>query len=68
MALLMGLGGGMTRDVFANEVPAALTNPAYIVLALAVIGPTAGRWYIDLTCEVHPSSSSVANGSWRPRS
>ena len=26
MALLMGLGGGMTRDVLINQVPAALTK------------------------------------------
>src|SRR5436190_21911564 len=35
MALLGGIGGGVTRDVLANEVPAALTNPAYITLCLA---------------------------------
>jgi uncharacterized membrane protein YeiH len=35
MALLTGLGGGITRDVLVNEVPAALTNPAYLTLALA---------------------------------
>jgi uncharacterized membrane protein YeiH len=34
MALLMGLGGGITRDVLVGEIPSALTNPAYIVLAL----------------------------------
>ncbi len=35
MALLAGLGGGITRDVMLAQVPAALTNPAYITLALA---------------------------------
>ena len=35
MALLMGLGGGITRDVLVGQVPSALTNPAYIVLALS---------------------------------
>ena len=35
MALLMGLGGGITRDVLVGQVPSALTNPAYITLALA---------------------------------
>jgi uncharacterized membrane protein YeiH len=35
MALLGGLGGGITRDVLVAEVPSALTNPAYITLALA---------------------------------
>ena len=103
MALLGGLGGGITRDVLVAQVPSALTNPAYITLALgfglvgyfiaygsgqlfregvfqfmtafslpwyaivgaqkgvivglpvlgclllAVIGPTAGRYYIDVT-------------------
>ena len=34
MALLMGLGGGITRDVLVNQVPSALTNPAFIVTAL----------------------------------
>jgi uncharacterized membrane protein YeiH len=40
MALLGGLGGGITRDVMLAKVPSALTNPAYISLALAfgVIG------------------------------
>ena len=103
MALLGGLGGGITRDLLVAEVPSALTNPAYItlallfgvigygvaytggqlfreglfqfmtsfslplyaivgaqkgvtvglpvlgVLALGVIGPTAGRWYVDVS-------------------
>jgi uncharacterized membrane protein YeiH len=35
MALLGGLGGGITRDVLVAQVPAVLTNPAYITLALA---------------------------------
>src|SRR5512133_3466613 len=40
MALLGGLGGGITRDVLLGDVPAALTNPAYITLCLiaGVIG------------------------------
>ena len=116
MALLMGLGGGITRDVLVNQVPSALTNPAYItvaliagiigynlaytagqlfreglfqfvtsfslplyaivgaqkgvdvglpvlgVLALAVIGPTAGRWYVDVSCDVPPKQ--FIRGEW----
>jgi uncharacterized membrane protein YeiH len=116
MALLMGLGGGMTRDVLINKVPDALTNPAYItvcliagfigyslafgkgqlfreglfqfmtsfslplyaivgaqagvdaglpvlgVLALSVIGPTAGRWYVDVSCGVAPKQ--FIRGEW----
>ena len=116
MALLMGLGGGITRDLLVNQVPSALTNPAYItvalaagiigymlaydsgqlfreglfqfvlsfslplyaivgaqkgvdvglpvlgVLALAVIGPTAGRWYVDVTCGVPPKQ--FIQGEW----
>jgi hypothetical protein len=34
MALLMGLGGGMTRDVLLNKIPGALLNPAYITVCL----------------------------------
>jgi uncharacterized membrane protein YeiH len=103
MAILGGIGGGVTRDVLVAQVPSALTNPAYILLCigfgvigyfiayaggqlfregvfsfltafslpwyaivgaqkgvevglpivgcllLAVVGPTAGRYYIDLT-------------------
>jgi len=116
MALLMGLGGGMTRDVLVNQIPSALTNPAYItvcviagivgyritfaqdqlfreglvqfvtcvalplnaivgaqkgvdvgvpvlgVLALAVIGPAAARWYVDVSCGA-PLRHSVL-GEW----
>ena len=116
MALLGGLGGGITRDVLLGQVPAALTNPAYITLALgfgvlgyslayakgqlfreglfqfmtsfslpwyaivgaqkgvasglpiagclmlAVIGPTAGRWYIDLSSGVTPKQ--FIRGEW----
>ncbi|MGZ4663483.1 MAG: trimeric intracellular cation channel family protein [Frankiaceae bacterium] len=108
MALLGGLGGGITRDILLGQVPSALTNPAYILLCLAagivgyriafaegqlfreglfqfmtsfslpwyaivgaqagveanipilgslllaVVGPTAGRYYIDVTSGVPP--------------
>ena len=116
MALLMGLGGGITRDVLVNQTPGALTNPAYITLTLAfgivgyklafgdgqlfreglfqfmtsfslawyaiagaekgvdvglpvlgtlllaVIGPTAGRWYADVTSGVTPKQ--FIRGEW----
>ena len=116
MALLMGLGGGITRDVLINQVPAALTNPAYLtvclaaaligyrlayakgqlfreglfqfmtsfslplyaivgaqkgvevglpvagVLVLAVVGPTAGRWYVDVSSGVPPKQ--FVRGEW----
>jgi uncharacterized membrane protein YeiH len=115
-ALLMGLGGGITRDLLVGEVPAALTNPAYLTLALgfglvgyklayakgqlfreglfqfmtsfslpwyaiigaqkgvevglpvvgvallAVVGPTAGRWYVDVMCGVPPKQ--LVRGEW----
>jgi uncharacterized membrane protein YeiH len=108
MALLGGIGGGVTRDVLLNQIPGAFLNPGYIllclaagvvgyriafakgelfreglfqfmtsfslpwyaiagaqaaekahlpvlgVLAMAVIGPTAGRYYIDITSGVPP--------------
>jgi uncharacterized membrane protein YeiH len=116
MAIVSGIGGGVTRDVLANQVPAALTNPAYIVLcvvagivgyqlayskgqlfreglfqfmtsfslpwyaivatakgvsiglpalgciALGVVGPTAGRWLIDVSCGVTPKL--FVQGEW----
>lgn len=116
MALLGGIGGGITRDLLVNEVPAAITNPAYItlclaagivgyyiafasgqlfreglfqfmtafslpwyaiagaqkgvavglpvmgVLLLAVVGPTAGRYYIDITSGVAPKQ--FVRGEW----
>ena len=116
MALLGGIGGGVTRDVILNKIPGAFTNPAYILLclaagivgyliafgegqlfreglfqfmtsfsrpwyaiagaaaadkaglpvlgvrALAVIGPTAGRWYIDVSSGVPPKQ--FIRGEW----
>jgi uncharacterized membrane protein YeiH len=116
MALLGGLGGGITRDVLVNQTPGAITNPAYITLAvafgivgyklafaegqlfreglfqfmtsfslvwyaiagadkgvdvglpvlgtclLAVVGPTAGRWYMDVTSGVPPKQ--FIRGEW----
>ncbi len=34
MAMLGGLGGGITRDVLLNKVPGAFTNPAFITVCL----------------------------------
>jgi uncharacterized membrane protein YeiH len=116
MALLGGLGGGITRDILVAEVPSALTNPAYITLCLgaglfgyllaygrgqlfreglfqfmtafslpwyaivgaqkgviaglpvlgalllAVVGPTAGRYYIDITSGATPKQ--FIRGEW----
>jgi uncharacterized membrane protein YeiH len=116
MALLGGLGGGITRDVMLGQVPGALTNPAYITLCLgfgilgynlayaegqlfreglfqfmtsfslpfyaivgaqkaveaglpvlgalvlAIVGPTAGRWLIDVSCGVEPKQ--FIRGEW----
>ena len=33
-AILGGIGGGVSRDILVGQVPAALTNPAYILLCL----------------------------------
>src|SRR5512132_1887007 len=116
MALLGGLGGGITRDVLLGDVPSALLNPAYITLCLAagvvgyliayssgqlfreglfqfmtsfslpwyaivgaqkgigagipvlgaillaVVGPTAGRWLIDVSSGVTPKQ--FIRGEW----
>jgi len=34
MAILGGIGGGVSRDVILNKVPSAFTNPAYITLCI----------------------------------
>ena len=116
MGLLGGLGGGITRDILVNQVPSALTNPAYITLSLAfgtlgyflaygkgqlfregifqfvtafslvlyaivgvqkgvsaglpvlgclflgIVGPTAGRYYVDVTSGV--SAKQFIQGEW----
>ena len=116
MALLGGIGGGVTRDVLLNDLPSAFTNPAYILLCLgfgivgyhlaytkgmlfreglfqfmttfslvmyaivgaqkaekaalpvvavltfAIIAPTAGRWYIDVSSGVTPKQ--FIRGEW----
>jgi uncharacterized membrane protein YeiH len=116
MALIGGIGGGVSRDILINKVPAALTNPAYICLCLlfgivgyllaydrgqlfreglfqfmtsfslpwyaiigakagqdagipilgslllAVVGPTAGRYFIDVTSGVTPKQ--FIRGEW----
>lgn len=116
MALLGGIGGGVSRDLLLVTVPVALTNPAYLTLclvagaagyllayrrgqlfregafqfatsfslpwyaivgvqvavgagipvlgalAIAVIGPTAGRYLIDLTAGVPPKQ--FVQGEW----
>jgi uncharacterized membrane protein YeiH len=116
MALLAGLMGGISRDVMLSDVPAALTNPAYITCALvfgligyrlayakgqlfreglfqfmtsfslpwyaivgaqkgvtsgipvlgcillAVVGPTAGRWFVDVSSGVTPKQ--FIRGEW----
>ena len=116
MALIGGVGGGITRDVLLNDLPGALTNPAYIVLCIlfgiigyrlayakgqlfreglfqfmtsfslpmyaivgaqkavaaglpvvaclfiAVVGPTAGRYFIDVTSGVTPKQ--FIRGEW----
>ncbi|MER5652421.1 TRIC cation channel family protein [Streptomyces sp. NPDC002131] len=116
MALLGGIGGGVSRDVLVGRAPAALTNSSYITLcliagvighllaydkgqlfreglfqfvtsfalpwyaivgaqtgvevglpvlgslALAVVGPTAGRFLIDVSCGVPPKQ--FVRGEW----
>jgi uncharacterized membrane protein YeiH len=116
MALLGGLGGGITRDVLLGDIPSAITNPAYITLCLAagivgyliayssgqlfregwfqfmtafslpwyaivgaqkgidsgvpvlgaillaIVGPTAGRWLIDVSSGVTPKQ--FIRGEW----
>ena len=38
IAVIGGIGGGVTRDVLLNTIPGALTNPWYLILCLAAVG------------------------------
>jgi uncharacterized membrane protein YeiH len=116
IAVFGGIGGGVTRDVLLNDVPAALVNPLYLILCavagfvamritgsldadrtarlfdfmaafslpwyaivgtdkalsadlpyiacvlIGIVGPTAGRFFIDLTCGVTPQH--FVRGEW----
>jgi uncharacterized membrane protein YeiH len=116
IAVLGGIGGGVTRDVLLNDLPSAFTNPWYLILCLAaaglgllalgrlsghhirttfdfmaafslpwyaiigtqkamaadlpglavvligIVGPTAGRYFIDLTSGVTPQH--FTRGEW----
>ena len=116
IAVVGGIGGGVTRDVLLNDLPSALTNPWYLILCtvaavialrvvaaidqsrtarlfdfmsmfslpwyaaigvnkaldmelplvacvlIGVVGPTAGRFFIDLTCGVTPQH--FVRGEW----
>jgi len=116
IAVIGGIGGGVTRDLLLNDIPSALMNPWYILLSLAaaglslrvtrnmahhrvrdvfdfmsafslpwyaiigaqkalgmhlplftvvligVVGPTAGRYFIDLTSGVTPQH--FTRGAW----
>lgn len=116
MAILGGIGGGVTRDVLLADVPAALVNPWYLILCslaaglalvidfragqkfrdglfqfmaafslpwyaavgvqkgldqlelvlpallLGIVGPTAGRWFIDVSSKVTPKH--FVRGEW----
>jgi len=116
IAVIGGIGGGVTRDILLNTIPGALTNPWYLLLclvaaglaflamgrlsghglrrlfdfmatfslpwyaiigtqkaladnlplfavvAIGVIGPTAGRYFIDLTSGVTPQQ--FTKGEW----
>lgn len=111
-----GIGGGVARDILLNDIPAALTNPWYIVLTffaallalaatkrlsghglrrtfdfmaafslpwyaivgtqkalaadlpglavilIGIVGPTAGRYFIDMTSGVTPQQ--FTRGEW----
>ena len=38
IAVIGGIGGGVSRDVLLNTIPGALTNPWYLILCLAAAG------------------------------
>ena len=116
MALLGGIGGGVSRDVLLNKIPSAFTNPLYVLLCvvaaiialqmhyrvgqafrkglvtfmtafslpwyavvgcdaalraglpalaaivIGIVGPTAGRYFIDITSGCTPAH--FVRGEW----
>jgi hypothetical protein len=64
MALLMGLGGGVTRDVILAKIPDAFMNPAYWVVAIGfgILGtcgwPPASPSPSPTWCACSPSGTS----------
>ena len=116
IAVIGGIGGGVTRDILLNDIPSALTNPWYLILCfvaaglalrfasassptrtarlfdfmsifslpwyaaigtnkalgldlpyvacvlIGVVGPTAGRYFIDITSGVTPQH--FTRGEW----
>jgi uncharacterized membrane protein YeiH len=116
IAVIGGIGGGVTRDILLNDIPSALTNPWYLILCfvaaglalriasatdptrtarlfdfmaifslpwyaaigtnkalgedlpyiacvlIGVVGPTAGRYFIDITSGVTPQH--FIRGEW----
>jgi uncharacterized membrane protein YeiH len=116
IAVIGGIGGGVTRDLLLNDLPSALTNPWYLILCtlaaalalaatgrlkdhhirrtfdfmsafslpwyaiigtqkalaadlpviacvlIGVVGPTAGRYFIDVTSGVTPQH--FVRGNW----
>ncbi|TAH50418.1 MAG: hypothetical protein EYC68_14115 [Chloroflexota bacterium] len=116
IAIIGGIGGGVARDVLLNDIPAALTNPWYLILCtlasilalmisfrsgqkfreglfqfmtafslpwyavvgaqkaldanlpviavvlIGIVGPTAGRYFIDITSGVPPKH--FVKGEW----
>jgi uncharacterized membrane protein YeiH len=116
IAVIGGIGGGVTRDILLNDIPSALTNPWYLILCsvaailalriasasspgrlakifdfmaifslpwyaavgvnkaleadlpyiacilIGVVGPTAGRYFIDITSGVTPMH--FVRGEW----
>lgn len=58
LGMLTGIGGGMLRDVLANEVPAVLRGDVYAVAALAGAAVVVGGRALDL-----PSTLVVVAGA-----
>lgn len=60
-AILMGLGGGIVRDVLLNQVPAALRNDSYLLTAVGggVVGMLAGEFIARLKWAVQTLDAGV---------
>lgn len=59
LGMLTGIGGGMLRDVLANEIPVVLRADVYALAALAGGGVVAGGYALHF----HPTTSAIAGGA-----
>jgi uncharacterized membrane protein YeiH len=64
-AIVVGIGGGVTRDVLLNKIPGALTDPWYLILCVVagIVGMLISyKFLIDITAG--NSAKLFVAGEW----